>query len=154
MILLNDALTFADCRDGTAFQIVFGEMADYYRDSAGTRHRTDPAGSLGAWFVGTNSSFRFSQRDEPAGESPPIDQVYNLAAIRHPLAGRGRNNIAIGSGNTGVHTERGVNNPLTSAHPQGILVCFLDGHVQSFGQQTDVLTLKRFATRDDGGKAE
>lgn len=154
MILLNDALTFADCRDGTGYQIVFAEMADYYRDSAGVRHRLDPAGNLGAWFLGTDTSFRFPQRDEVAEASAPIGQVYNLATIRHPLAERGRNTIASGSGNTGIHEERGVNNPLTSAHSQGILICFLDGHVQSFGRETDLLTLKRYATRDDGGKVE
>jgi prepilin-type processing-associated H-X9-DG protein len=44
-----------------------------------------------------------------------------------------------------------ANVPLMSAHPGGVNALFGDGSVHFLGDNTDMLTLARLATRDDGG---
>jgi prepilin-type N-terminal cleavage/methylation domain-containing protein/prepilin-type processing-associated H-X9-DG protein len=45
----------------------------------------------------------------------------------------------------------GANTPLASTHVGGVNVLFGDGHVYFLTDSTDLLTLGRLATRDDGG---
>ena len=48
------------------------------------------------------------------------------------------------------HDQWGVNNPLQSPHPGGILCAFVDGSVQFIAGTTDLGILLRIAIRDDG----
>ena len=43
----------------------------------------------------------------------------------------------------------GVNNPLNSQHPGGALVLLGDGSAKMLKNETDMITLKRYAVRDD-----
>ena len=47
--------------------------------------------------------------------------------------------------------SEGANTPLTSAHSGGVNALFGDGSVRFMGNSTDLVTLARLATRDDGG---
>ena len=53
----------------------------------------------------------------------------------------------------GVHPNFGSNLPLVSAHNGGVNVAVGDGAVLFLTDETDMLTLKRLATKDDGGIA-
>jgi prepilin-type processing-associated H-X9-DG protein len=53
-----------------------------------------------------------------------------------------------GSGGVG---RCGLNNPLSSAHGNGAMVGFLDGHVVFLMSNTGLEVLQRLAVRDDGG---
>jgi prepilin-type processing-associated H-X9-DG protein len=44
-----------------------------------------------------------------------------------------------------------ANVPLVSAHPGGVNALFGDGSVRFLSNATDLVTLARLATRDDGG---
>ena len=50
----------------------------------------------------------------------------------------------------GCSENHGINNPLQSPHPGGLLVGFVDGSVQFISGTTDVAVLLRIAIRDDG----
>lgn len=50
----------------------------------------------------------------------------------------------------GCSENHGINNPLQSPHPGGLLAACLDGSVQFVGDSTDFAVLLRFAIRDDG----
>jgi prepilin-type N-terminal cleavage/methylation domain-containing protein/prepilin-type processing-associated H-X9-DG protein len=59
---------------------------------------------------------------------------------------------AKGAGGTnGVATNEAANIPLVSNHSGGVNVLFGDGSVHFLTDATDILTLARMATRDDGG---
>lgn len=152
MLTPNEALTFASVIDGTAYQIVVSETSDYYGRSP--RARIDGAGEKGAWFVGCNKPAK--ARAIPAGGPMPQAEtgpIYNLMTIRYGMVrGVAPGDPASGVGNTGIHPEKGANNPLNSAHPNGAMVGYLDGHVELLTYQVSELILKRLATRDDGGK--
>jgi prepilin-type processing-associated H-X9-DG protein len=45
---------------------------------------------------------------------------------------------------------QGVNNPLQSPHPGGVLVAMVDGSVQFISGTTDLAVFLRLAIRDDG----
>lgn len=53
----------------------------------------------------------------------------------------------------GVHPNYGINIPLSSGHTGGVNAAAGDGSVQYLADDMDLVTLKRLATRDDGGLA-
>jgi prepilin-type processing-associated H-X9-DG protein len=55
-----------------------------------------------------------------------------------------------GNANSGGQGTPSPSNPLLSAHPNGAMVVFMDGHVQLLTKQTHFAIVKRLATRDDG----
>ncbi|MEQ1830079.1 MAG: H-X9-DG-CTERM domain-containing protein [Pirellula sp.] len=50
----------------------------------------------------------------------------------------------------GMQSAMGPNNPLASFHTGGIQTCFGDGSVHFISDGTELETLKKLATRDDG----
>ena len=73
------------------------------------------------------------------------ERTFNLTTIRYQINNAKTFNLP------GVNDNKGNNNPLLSAHPGGVMVGLLDGSVRFASAQTDMLTLLRLATRDDGG---
>ena len=68
---------------------------------------------------------------------------FNLTAIRYPI---GERNWVL----PGVASNHGSNNPLVSEHPGGTMVGLCDASVRFLSDNTDLLVLKFFATKDDG----
>ncbi|WP_202921529.1 DUF1559 domain-containing protein [Anatilimnocola aggregata] len=154
MLPLNEYLSFADCIDGSSHTLIVGEVSDWYYDDA--RQQQNPAlafggqsGDVAGWLAGTVVPTNLQTGREPV----LADQVCNLITIEHAvgLNNKGGQRDTHPNWGTGGIGPRGLNNPLTSAHPAGATVGFLDGHVQLLTDQTDLYVLKRLAIRDDGG---
>lgn len=158
MLLLNESLTFAACEDGTANTIIVGEVADWYYSDAGRRlnpamavaNAGNGAKPAAGWMAGTDLDFAI----EKGGLAVPADRVFNIITVDHPIGINNRNGKRDSHpdwGTAGIG-RCGLNNPLTSAHPAGAMVGFLDGHVVLVTKATSLHLLKRLAQRDDGGK--
>lgn len=158
MLSVNQVLTLDDCKDGSANQLIVSETSAYLVDAQPPyqRHRIDGSGEKrGAWFMGTDSPARPPiSSEEVVNPSDRLGVVYNVTTLRYPVVANYHRQPAliVGSGNSGIHSERGANNPLNSGHPHGAMGGYLDGHVELLTLQTSELILKRLATRDDGGE--
>ena len=154
MLLPNDSLTFAACTDGTANTIIAGEVSNWYYDDKGAKRHTalsiadagDGAKPEAGWLAGTNLK-------EVMPKSIAADECLNLISLAHPVNANNRGAAADtapnwGSGGVG---RCGFNNPLSSAHGNGAMVGFLDGHVVFLNSNTALDVLQKLAVRDDGG---
>jgi prepilin-type N-terminal cleavage/methylation domain-containing protein len=63
----------------------------------------------------------------------------------------GANGIGVCGGGSGFWNSEGANVPLVSNHTAGVNALFGDGSVHFLRDSTDLVTLARLATRDDGG---
>jgi prepilin-type processing-associated H-X9-DG protein len=145
MLTVNESLTMAACTDGAANMLLLGETSRWY-EQGGNQHRVDGAAG-GSWLAGTACPVA-------AGESKDFPGVaFNLTTIRYPVnIDRQPGTVpAISEGNTGIASDHGANNPLLSPHANGVMMAYLDGHVQLISNSVSIITLKRIATRDDGG---
>jgi len=111
--------------DGTSNTIMISEAGDWALDGNGAKVQIN---SNHGWLMGIPG---------------PNRRHFNLTTIRYPpntkpitLPGRGNND--------------GPNNGLYSAHAGGVLAAVADGSVQFISDSTDMVTLSRLATRDDG----
>jgi prepilin-type processing-associated H-X9-DG protein len=165
MLLINEALTFAACTDGTANTIIVGEVSNwYYDDNAAKRNPTlsiadagDGAKPEAGWFAGNNLGMNKGGISETAyGGQPAIgaDRVLNLVALEHPINTSNRGGAKDTDPNWGAGGigRCGLNNPLSSAHGGGAMVGFLDGHVMLLPSKTDTSVLFMLACRDDGAR--
>ena len=72
--------------------------------------------------------------------------VYNLTTVMHPPV------RLLDCSQAGISPTDGrhVNAPLVSAHAGGFHAALADGSVRFIGENIDLSTLKKLATRDDG----
>ena len=167
MLVPNDSIRMPEAIDGTSHTIVVSEISDFFyldssATSAGTRKRIDGsagssnAGGSGYWFRGTAVQADAPNKG-PAGGTPNYGMVFNVTTIREQgtsCIGFSGKNAGFKQWNSSGIGDRGSNNPLVSAHPNVVLACFLDGHVQAVPRQTHFAIVKRLATRDDGQKIQ
>ena len=121
-------------------------LAGNLRQHPNTRQRIDGSATCG-WLCGTNTG---NTVGAGVGSSP----IYNLTTIFYGIGTNGKPTSTPAYGSGGINatgSNHGSNNPLVSAHPNGVMGAFLDGHVQLLTRQTDIVILSRLATRDDGG---
>ena len=59
--------------------------------------------------------------------------------------------VGVCGGGPGYWNSEAANVPLVSNHAGGVNALFGDGSVHFLNNSTDLLTLARLATRDDGG---
>jgi hypothetical protein len=163
LLTCNECYNMAACIDGTSNTIVVSETADYFftgstnATTPGTRIRIDGSFSTGAntggrWFVGTNTP------NIASGTVAASNQMYNIMTVRafqtnaSSIVGLGFNGRGQGIANNanGLGANRGINNPLLSAHPNVVLAVFMDGHTQALQKTLHPALVKRLATRDDG----
>lgn len=115
MLVINDALSFDKCQDGTANTIIVGEVSDYYYTDARARRIAamsvadagDGAKQEAGWLAGTNlglidapeglpkellpsaetpaGSGRYATFVYKGGPAIPQDSVLNLITIHHPV---------------------------------------------------------------------
>ena len=147
-----------DCPDGTSNTMMVGEQSDwlldqnnraksqkYHGDAGWTVGGTGPGGG---WLSGTTRGDPVPKVSTAGG--PPATwgaDCWNITTVRYPP------NFKRVMGATplpGCSENHGINNPLQSPHPGGLLVGFVDGSVQFISAATDVAVLLRVAIRDDG----
>jgi len=86
---------------------------------------------------------------------PPADwggDCWNITTVRYPpnvkrvMGSERRGTTPL----PGCSENHGINNPLQSPHPGGLLVGMADGSVQFISETTDLEVLLRLSIRDDG----
>lgn len=138
MLLANEHTSLASCTDGTSNTMIIGECSDWAVDVTGAKVHIDGGWPHG-WAMGTGQSGAIAS----TGANANMERFYNLTSIRYPIGTKTY-------GLPGVSINHGANNPLVSAHTGGIQAGWSDGSVHFLGNSTDLIVLKRFATRDDG----
>ncbi len=137
MLIPNSSIRRRDVTDGSSHTLLVGEASDYCFAKNGSPSRVD-AGVPDGWLAGT-----LALGTPPNYDPTRTPAAYNITTVRYPINTRDYEL-------PGIYVDRGANNPLLSAHPSGAVALLADGSVQFLGDNTDVLTLKRLATRDDG----
>jgi prepilin-type N-terminal cleavage/methylation domain-containing protein len=139
MLVENEVIKMAECTDGTSTTMILGESSDWAFDSNGVKKHIDPSWPHG-FPMGTGSNRVASGR----GSGDSMHRGFNLTSIRYPVGTRTYDL-------PGVYDNHGVNNPLLSAHPGGIMAALTDGSSRFISDSIDLATLKQLADRDDGG---
>lgn len=136
LLIPNRAVRLREIIDGVSKTLVVGETSNSAKNAQGNDMRVDGASPQG-WITGT-----FAMGTPPNYNPSTAPSSWNITTIRYAPNTRNYSLPGLGS-------NRGANNPLISAHPQGVLGLLLDGSVQFLPNDTDILTLKLMATRDD-----
>jgi prepilin-type N-terminal cleavage/methylation domain-containing protein len=176
LLTLNESFNMAAAIDGTSNVIVVSEISDYFYSLANAtavpqRRRIDgsflstgaSAGTGGRWFAGAQQVQKMptALNPAPAGNARKILNITTIRGYPFPNSapacigfnGKGSNPVVTLTDNTTMVQGIGgnaMNNPLLSAHPNVVLAVFMDGHTQSLTKTTNVVVVKRLATRDDG----
>ncbi len=135
MLPVNETLSMAKCTDGTSNTLIIAEISDFVFDAAKTTKADRRPGATWGWMMGTNNGNR--------GAS--VDAVASTTTIRYPPNSNMLNQSGV---NNGENDRR--NTPLSSAHPGGLQVAAVDGHVQFIASTIDMNTLTYLSVRDDG----
>ncbi len=141
VLVPNAVVRIRSITDGTTNVLVVGEASHYATDSAGDKQHVD--GSFpNSWITGTSGIGTPPNYVNEFGAFVPPPPSYNLTTIRYSP------NDSYDQ--PGIRDDHGSNNPLTSAHTGGVLVLLADGSARFINENTDLLTLKTLAARDDG----
>ncbi|QEG42057.1 DUF1559 domain-containing protein [Roseimaritima ulvae] len=143
VLIANKTIKFRDITDGTSNTLAVGEVGGImFTANAGAystinHHRIEmsAAGHHG-WLMGTNG-----------GGITPTRRVFNLTTVRYQPNSTNYDR-------PGISLNFGVNNPLISTHPGGVMAVAADGHVTFVAETMDLTMLKFKATRDDGQVVE
>jgi prepilin-type processing-associated H-X9-DG protein len=152
--------------DGTSNTMMISEVADYMRFSDGTLGGdNDMSVAVNGVLRGHSSGYDNATSRNLLGGQVWMDargQMYvTMRYMINQKTGwvRGTNcpqtNTVPPNAICGVSDSQwageGANTPLASAHTGGVNVLFGDGSVRFLSDSTDLLTLGRLATKDDGG---
>lgn len=141
MLIPNRAVSHPEVIDGLSHTIAIGECSDYVRTASGREMRIDGGFNYG-WMTGTIMS-----GIPPNYTTTFAAPSYNLTTIRYAINERQYER-------PGIYNAHGPNNPLTSAHPGGVHVLYVDGGIRFLDEGIEIATLKKLATRDDYGIVE
>jgi prepilin-type processing-associated H-X9-DG protein len=139
VLIPNAEVRARQITDGLAKTMIVGEQSDFAYTSTGEPVQIAGSFMMG-WLTGTRAT------GIPPNYGSWLQPSFNLATIRYPL-NEHRFDLP------GLYEDIGANNPLLSAHSGIVNVLYCDGSVQSLEDSIDLLILKSFATRDDGGPA-
>lgn len=164
-----EAINIAGATDGTSNTMIVAEQSDWLQDintSVTTKYHGDPgwnatstAGTAGGttgggWLSGTTSCDRIPKVQPATPTAGPWAAAtayvpcYNLTTVRYkPYL---KKVLPSAPGCAEDRAAGGINNPLQSAHPGGLLVGMVDGSVQFISSTSDLGILLRLAIRDDG----
>jgi prepilin-type N-terminal cleavage/methylation domain-containing protein len=140
----NARFSLAHVADGTANVMLISEHSDLLSDQNGIKQRGYRASEPYGWFMGAASS---------NSEIGYYERVFNCTVIRYKINNKNNNGAGWNNANkatTGVGTDQGLNTPLNSAHPGGVMAARVDGSVQFMPTTTDLSVLGKLAVRDDG----
>jgi prepilin-type N-terminal cleavage/methylation domain-containing protein len=155
MLPLCEHTNIAKCSDGTSNTMIVGEQSDWLTSTdptVSTKYNGHASYTSSGWRSGwiTGTNFRAATRTTQGGNGFTA-YTCNLTTVRYkPDLKKALGATPLEGCNEQHHTGLGVNNPLQSPHPGGILVAFVDGSVQFISGTTDLGILLRIAIRDDG----
>ncbi|WP_417748869.1 DUF1559 domain-containing protein [Rosistilla oblonga] len=147
MLSMNGWYGMRDCLDGSSNVIIMSEMSGVmrYAGSGGSLGQIVLRGASGSdhgWLMGTLEPNRAPGFVNDGNNA----RCFNITTIRYPVKAAPFSNTVY----PGMASNYGPNNPLTSNHPGGAMSLRTDGSVQFLAESTQLLTLKRLASRDDG----
>lgn len=116
----------ASITDGLSQTAVLGEASTFYWNDQGEQEHLSGRPGILLGSAGTSGT-----------------RYYHATTVRYEIN-------TTTSGLAGVADNWGSNLPLTSSHPGGVHVALADGSVRFLNEQTELLILKRLATKDDG----
>jgi prepilin-type N-terminal cleavage/methylation domain-containing protein len=137
------AYTMADLLsgDGSSNIMMVGEHSDYIFD-ANNNKTVQVSGTHGMMMGSPNLTLI---RQCPGCM---FERQFNLTTVRYAPNARAIDNHAAWPG---IGDNFGSNNPLNSPHAGGVQILMGDDVVKFVSENIDMLTLRRAATRDDGG---
>jgi hypothetical protein len=159
-----ELVSMARCVDGTSNTMIVGEQSGWLRDlgpGISTKYHGDagwdtsgtgPAAASttagGGFISGTAQTLRVPAANNGLPGVPPAAfDCYNITTVRYPP---GIKRVLGTTPYPGCDEDHGINNPLQSPHPGGVLVAFVDGSVHFVSETTDLAILLRMAIREDG----
>jgi prepilin-type N-terminal cleavage/methylation domain-containing protein len=134
LLVPNRAIALKDVTDGTNKTIAVGEASDFIFNEQGTGLRID-GGFADGWTMGT------TVMGVPPNYSQPFP-AWNITTIRYAINTHNYDRA-------GIAQDHGPNNPLVSAHADGINVLYASGAVAFLKDGIDLSILKSLATRDE-----
>ncbi len=157
-------VSIAKITDGTSNTMIVGEQSDWLRDfnpGISAKYHGDagwdtsgtgpaaPSTTVGGGFIsGTIESTRVPMANGGLPATPPAAyDCYNITTVRYAPDYK---RVLGAAAHPGCSEDHGINNPLQSPHPGGLLVVCVDGSVQFIAGTTDLAVLLRIAIRDDG----
>ena len=156
MLLVREHTDIAKCTDGTSNTMIVSEQSDWLRNvdrNISTKYHGDPGwhqnAAHGGWINGIGQGYGRTIRN--AGTENFTARMWNLTTVRYKADLK---QVIGGSAAPGCDERhdggRGVNNPLQSPHPGGVLAAMVDGSVQFIPGTIGLEVLLRLAIRDDG----
>jgi len=129
ILTLVKAIKVRDITDGASNTIAVGEQSDFGTTATGIK---TPINNHQGFMCGTNQI-----------TTPNTQRSFNITTIRYAP---NSTNIAL----TGVSNNEGINNGVFSAHVGGVHILLADGAVRFLSENTELTTVKRLASRNDG----
>jgi prepilin-type N-terminal cleavage/methylation domain-containing protein len=142
ILFFNSRVRMADITDGTTNVMMVSEQSDWCTETLTGQKRI----AINSW---PHSMWMGNSSDQ-------LDRMFNTTTVRYrpgyKQAEGGHNFNGCGTGGlmTGVCGNMGANNPLQSPHVGGVHALLCDGSVRFIGENLDMATWLRLATRDDG----
>jgi len=146
VLIPNAVVEMREITDGSSNVIMVGEIGSRmttamttYTSKAveGNMVPMTASGNYHGWLMGT-------QLLTTIPSSGTRRRVWNLTTISYSPNTKNYDR-------DGISANQGANNPLISDHTGGVMVLAGDGHVAFISDSIHLDTLKRLATRDDGG---
>lgn len=135
--------------DGTSNTLMIGEASDFLITVTGKK-QDYRSSYVHGFMIGWHT-----YRSPPNSGSGGDNRTFNMVTLRYPIndkkkGGTGFADLPGNCGSEGVCDNASSNTPFNSAHPSGAMFALADGSVRMLSTQTDLATVARLCTRDDG----